>query len=123
MKKTAAIIVLTGIAWLMAGAPLAMAHDRSGVSWSVSIGSTYPPPLIYTPPPQVIYNPPPVVYTPQQPVYVQPYPVYVVPQPIYVQPAPIVRFGKVYHDGHRHPYHAGQGRRYFHSGGQHRWHN
>jgi hypothetical protein len=124
MKKTVTFGRLMALAFLMLGAPLAMAHDRSGVNWSVTIGSSYPPP--------VIYSPPPVVYVPVQPVYVQPYPAYVrpyptyvqphptyiVPQPIYVQPAPVVRFGNVHHDRFRHHHHAGHERRHFRSHGQ-----
>ncbi len=105
-------------ACLMTSAPLAIAHDRSGVSWSVSIGSTYPPPVIYNPPP-VVYVPPQPVYVQPHSAYVQPHPTYIVPQPIYVQPAPVVRYGRVYGDNHSHARHSGHERRHFQSHERH----
>jgi hypothetical protein len=75
--------VIAGIAAgmaLIATAPLAQASDRSGVSWSISIGTGSAP---------VYYAPPPGVYMQPQPVYVQPQPVYVHPQPVYVRPYPV----------------------------------
>jgi hypothetical protein len=104
--KTGIFALTIGMS-LAAGMPAAVAHERSGISWSISIGSPLPPPVVHVAPP--------VVYVPAQPVYVQPYPVYVVPQPVYVQPAPVIRFGRIHHDGHRHPYLGGHERRHFHS--------
>jgi hypothetical protein len=82
----------TPFKWIAAGvlalaAPLASASD---VSWSVSVGSSYPAPRVYAPPP-------PVVYVQPQPVYVQPAPVYVRPRPVYVQPAAVVQYGPTYY--------------------------
>lgn len=121
MKNLLWMSVSIGAACLMTSTPLAMAHDRSGVSWSVSIGSSFPPP--------VIYSPPPVVYVPVQPVYVQPHrayvrphPTYIVPQPIYVQPAPVVRFGRVHGGDHSHARHFGHEQRQFRSHGHHHRH-
>lgn len=57
-------------------APMAAASD---VDWSVTVGSGYPAPRVYSPPPAV--------------VYVQPQPVYVRPRPVYVQPATVVQYG------------------------------
>jgi hypothetical protein len=82
MKKAVRITSATLIATTLAilSAPAAMAHDQGRVSWSISVGSSYPAP---------VYGPPPVVYVQPQPVYVQPRPVYVQPQPVYVQPQPV----------------------------------
>jgi hypothetical protein len=124
MRKTVTFGTLIGVGFLMLSAPHAMAHDRSGVRWSVTVGSSYPPPIIYSPP-QVIYSPPPVVYVPVQPVYgqpyptyVQPHPTYIVPQPIYGRPGPVRHFGPGYHNGYPHPHYSGHERRHFRSHGQ-----
>lgn len=122
MKKTVTAGILIGLALLMLVAPLAQAHERSGVRWSVTVGSSYPPPVIYHPP-QVVYSPPPVVYVPVQPAYrhyypptyLQPHPVYVAPQPIYVQPGPVIHFGRGSQDYHAQPNHSGHERRHFRS--------
>jgi hypothetical protein len=77
MKNTLikAIRWVAGAALVLA-APFALAHGPQ-VSWSVSVGSGYPAPRVY--------SPPPVVYIEPQPVYVRPQPVYVAPQPVVVQ--------------------------------------
>lgn len=67
------------IAGLALAAPFAAASD---VSWSLSVGSPYPAPQVYSPPPVV---------------YVQPQPVYVRPRPVYVQPAAVVQYGPTYY--------------------------
>lgn len=128
MKNTVTFGTLLCAVYLMVSAPLAMAHDRSGVRWSVTIGSSY-----YPPPP--VYGPPPVVYVPAQPVYVQPHPTYIqphptyiqphptfiAPQPIYVQPAPGLRFSRGHDERHWHPRHNGHEQRQFqHHGHRHR---
>ncbi len=97
---------------LLACTSAAQAGDRSGVNWSVSVGSG----------PAVVYAPPPVVYSYPQPVYVQP------PQPVYVAPAPVVVYGAPGHvygqpyyverphrHHHRHDYNGGN----FRQGGGH----
>ena len=121
MENTVKLGTLMGLAFLMLGAPLAMANDRSGVGWSVTIESSYPPPIIYGPPPvvyvpvQPVYGNPYPTYVQPHPTYIQPHPAYVVPQPIYVQPAPAVRFGRGYYNRDGHPHHAGHERRHFRS--------
>lgn len=73
---------------LFALSAVAHAGDRSGVSWSVSVGSG----------PAVVYAPPPPVYAYPQPVYVQPQPVYVEPAPVVVYSAPgYVTYGQPYY--------------------------
>lgn len=72
---------LIAAATLVIATPFAMAGGD--VSWSVSVGSSYPAPRVYAPPPAV--------------VYVQPQPVYVRPQPVYVQPAAVVHYGQPYY--------------------------
>ncbi|HYD94051.1 MAG TPA: hypothetical protein VEC01_01905 [Noviherbaspirillum sp.] len=91
-------IKLLAAAALAVAAPLASAGGD--VSWSISVGSPYPPAPVYAPPPVV---------------YVQPQPVYVRPRPVYVQPAPVVygptyyveevRHRKHHHRKHRHHHH------------------
>jgi len=121
MKRTITVGALIGVACLMMSTPLAMAHDRSGVSWSVSIGSSFPPPTIYNSPP-VVYVPAQPVYVQPHPVYVQPHPTYIVPQPIYVQPAPVVRFSRGYNERHWHPRHDHQQRQFRSHDHHHRRH-
>lgn len=90
--------ILAGAA-LVLGAPFAFAHGQPDVRWSVSVGSPYPAPQIY--------SPPPVVYVQPQPVYVRPQPVYVeraavvqYSQPVYVEEVRYRRFG--HHHWKRH---------------------
>lgn len=97
MKKFLSIsaLKLLAMAALAMAAPLSMAGG-SDVSWSLSVGSPYPPPPVYAPPPVV---------------YVQPQPVYVQPRPVYVQPATVVRYGQPYYVeeiryGRRHHHHG-----------------
>lgn len=126
MKKTVAFGSLACAVLMMASAPQALAHDRSGVRWSVTIGSTYPA--------QPYYGPPPVVYVPAQPVYVQPYPTYVqphptyiqprptyvIPPPVYVQPSPSLHFSTGGHERHWRHSHDNHDNRQFRSGHGHR---
>jgi hypothetical protein len=65
---------------LILGTPLALAND---VNWSVTIGSPYPAPQVYSPPPRV--------------VYVQPQPVYVRPHPVVVQSGPVIYYDQPYY--------------------------
>ena len=81
---------------LLASTPFAQAGDRSGVNWSVSVGSG----------PAVVYAPPPVVYAHPQPVYVQPHPVYVQPHPVYVESAPVVVYGAPGYTAYGQPYYV-----------------
>lgn len=74
-------IRLLAAAGMLIAAPFAMAGGD--VSWSISVGSPYPAPQIYSPAPPV--------------VYVQPRPVYVRPQPVYVQPGAVVQYGQPYY--------------------------
>ena len=99
-KSTVRIGTWIGAACLMVSAPFAMAHDRSGVNWSISIGSSFPAPMIYGPPP-VVYVPVQPIYVQPHRAYVQPHPTYIIPQPIYVQPAPVVRYGRDYNEHYR----------------------
>lgn len=89
---------------LLASAPVAHAGDRSGVNWSVSVGSG----------PAVVYAPPPI-YAYPQPVYVQPQPVYVQPQPVYVQPAPVVVYGAPGYVAYGQPYYVEKRHRHHHN--------
>jgi hypothetical protein len=84
--KIASAGLIAGTA-LMLTTSFAMAHDRGGVSWSISVGTPYPAP---------IYSPPPVVYVQPEPVYIQPQPVYVRPRPVYVERAPLVEYRSYY---------------------------
>lgn len=91
---------LIAAAGLVIAAPFAMAGGD--VNWSISVGSPYPAPQVYSPPV----------------VYVQPQPVYVRPRPVYVQPAAVVQYApppyyveevrykkmKPHHWKHRHDY-------------------
>ena len=123
MKESVTIGTVACAACLMMSTLPAMAHDRSGVRWSVTIGSSYPGP-IYGPPPvvyvpaQPVYVPPPPVYVQPYPSYVQPHPTYIIPRPIYVQPAPPPGFGRNYNERHWHP-HNGHEQRQFRSYGPH----
>lgn len=90
--KTLAVSVLI----LSGMAATAHAGDRSGVSWSVSVGSG----------PAVVYAPPPV--------YAYPQPVYVQPQPVYVQPAPVVVYGAPGTVVYGQPYYVDPRPRYHH---------
>lgn len=72
LLKLVAAVALTAIA------SLANAGSQPDISWSVTVGSSYPAPAIYAPPPVV---------------YVQPQPVYVRPAPVYVQPVTVVPYG------------------------------
>lgn len=98
MKKVlniAATVLIAGTGLLLT-TPFAMARDHTNVNWSISIGTPYPP--------AVVYSPPPVVYVQPQPVYVQ-------QQPVYVAPAPVVQYGRVYyHNAYRPPYYGEHGR-------------
>jgi hypothetical protein len=81
---------------LLTNASVAQAGDRSGVNWSVSVGSA----------PAVVYAPPPPVYAYPQPVYVQPQPVYVEPAPVVVYGAPgYVAYGQPVYVERRHHHH------------------
>lgn len=82
---------------LLASAPVAQAGDRSGVNWSVSVGSA----------PAVVYAPPPV--------YAYPQPVYVQPQPVYVQPAPVVVYGAPGYVAYGQPYYVEKRHRHHHN--------
>ncbi|QAU35340.1 hypothetical protein [Janthinobacterium sp. 17J80-10] len=83
---------------LAASATAAQAGDRSGVNWSVSVG---------TPAPAVVYAPPPAVYSYPQPVYVQ-------PQPVYVEQAPVVVYGAPGPVVYGQPYYAERPRHHHH---------
>ena len=131
MKNTVTFGSVACAVFLLVSAPLASAHDRSGVRWSVTIGSSYPA--------QPIYAPPPVVYVPAQPVYVQPHPAYVqphptyiqphphpsyvIPPPVYVQPIPSLHFSRGGNEHHWHHRHDNHGNRPFRSHGPGHRHN
>jgi hypothetical protein len=92
VMKQALVITATkalAAAGLVLAAPLASAGGHGNVSWSVSVGSSYPAPRVY--------SPPPVVYVEPAPVYVQPRPVYVRPAPVVVYETPVVRYGQPYY--------------------------
>jgi len=80
---------------LIASAPAAQAGDRSGVNWSVSVGT-----------PGVAYAPP-MAYPYPQPVYVQ-------PQPVYVQPPPVVVYGAPGQVVYGQPYYVERPRHHHH---------
>jgi hypothetical protein len=84
------------VAGLVLATPLASAGGHGDVSWSVSVGSSYPAPRVYSPPP-VVYVEPEPVYVQPRPVYVQPRPVYVRPGPVVFYDAPVVRYGQPYY--------------------------
>ena len=85
MKKALyfSITALVTASTLMLGATPAIAHG-SQVNWSVSVGTPYPPPV----------------------VYLQPQPVYLAPQPLFVHPVPIVAYRQPYYATYGGPYYV-----------------
>lgn len=89
LSSPSALFAITLI--LGSTATAAQAGERSGVNWSISVG-TPSPAVVYAPPP-VVYSYPQQVYVQPQPIYVQPQTVYVQPQAVYVEQAPVVVYG------------------------------
>lgn len=91
----------TAAAFLAAVIPSLANAGQADVSWSISIGSSYPSPVYGQPAP--VYVQPAPVYVHPHPVYVQPRQVYVQPSPVYVQPGSVIQVGSpMYVYEHRH---------------------